>query len=159
MIKKTQEEMVGFVLIIIIVSIILVVFLWFFLNNREQGNMSSYEAESFLNSLVQITTDCEHYSLGRLSIEDLIFSCNSGLECVDGTDSCEVLNSTIKNILSRSWKIGPNLPVKGYILNITLGDELIVLSEGNKSSSYLGAQNKYPKPRSEDAVITFTAFY
>ena len=111
--KKGQEEMVGFALIIIIVSVILLVFLGFFLTKNNSQSVQSYEAESFVQSMLQYRSQCQNY-YGYISVKDLIFMCDSDTLCNAGQDSCEILNSTLNGILSNSWTVGQGSPIKGY---------------------------------------------
>ena len=58
--KKGQEEMVGFALILILVAIIVLVFIGFSIRSPEKESVESYEVESFLQSMLQYTTECEN---------------------------------------------------------------------------------------------------
>jgi hypothetical protein len=131
--KLGQEEMVGFALIIIIVAIIILVFIALTLTRPQGEEVESYEVESFLQALLQHTTDCED-NLEHLSIEKLVFRCNTGGRCLDERDTCEVLNKDIKEIISNSWG------EQGYELSITSEQEVILeIKQGNITSSYKGA--------------------
>ena len=95
--KKAQEEMVGFGLIIVIVAVVLLVFVS--LTFRKSGvEIESYEVESFLNSLLQKTTDCESF-VGYIDVEDLIEECMDNGACLDGRNACLALNESIKEVL------------------------------------------------------------
>jgi len=153
MIKKAQEEMVGFALIIIIVAVILLIFLGFTLLKPQKENIESYEVESFLDSMMQYTTDCSD-NLERLDIQGLITKCNRNQKCLDERESCDVLNETISNILKETWKI-ENSPVLGYELNISSEKEILFISKGNKTSNYKGAINMLPN----EIKIFFRAYY
>lgn len=109
--KKAQEEMVGFALIIIVVAIILVIFIGFSLKTQEKEAVESYEVDSFIQSFLQYTTNCTD-NLQALPMQRIIFYCERGEKCLDGRDTCDVLNSEMKNILSQSWKTGNERPVK-----------------------------------------------
>lgn len=129
--KKGQEEMAGFALIVIIVSIILLVFLGFYLGNTNSQSVKSFEAESFVTSTLQYSTQCTDY-YGYLSVNDLMFLCNSKTPCSNEEDSCVVLDSTLNGILEQSWNVGGGGPIKGYMLNITSNTgDVIALSKGN----------------------------
>ena len=78
--------------------------------------------------------------------------------CLDGRNSCEVLNSTLNGIVEESWKAGENYPVKGYELNITAQQkELIYLKEGNISASYHSARQDFVSSGIK-AKIVFKAY-
>ncbi len=148
MVKKIkhrgQEEMVGFALIVILVAVIGLVFLALSLNKHPSA-VESYQAESFVQSALQYTTQCKDY-FGYVSVEDLVSMCESGDPCVnDGRDSCDALNSTLKGILDTTWPVGNGSPYKGYSLNIT-GDNgnTIYLKEGNVTSDSKGAIQPFP---------------
>ncbi len=156
--KKAQEEIVGFALIIIIVAVILLFFLNFYLRSGEKEGVESYEVDSFIQAFLHYTTDCEDY-LEYLSVQDLIFECNNDALCLDDREACEVLNSTLRNIVDKTWKVGENYPVKGYELNITANEEEILsFIEGNITKNYKGAEQPFSK--SGDSIkIFFRAYY
>lgn len=157
--KRGQEEMVGFALIVIIVSIILLVFLGFFLGNSNSKTVESFEAESFVTSTLQYSTECQNY-YGYISINDLIFMCNSKLTCNDGQDSCEVLNSTLNGILNQSWNVGGGSPIKGYVLNITSNSIAVLpsISDGNITKNSEGTLQPFSKG-GVSIKILFNTFY
>lgn len=140
--KLGQEEIVGFAVIIIIMAVIILFFLVFYLRG-ERESVESYEANSFIQAFLHYTTDCENYR-EYLSIQKLIFECEKDFVCLDGRNSCEVLNSTLRGIVEESWKAGEDYPVKGYELNITTAQkELIYLKEGNISANYHSARQDF----------------
>lgn len=157
--NKGQEEMVGFALIIIIVAIILLVFLAFSLNAPQKEAVESYEVESFINVFLQYTTDCaETYEPNYLSVQKLINSCNRGETCSDNRLSCEVLESTLTDIIEESWKTGEESPVKGYELKIlSNSQDMLVIRDGNQTSSYKGSFVQLSGAGSPE--IYFTAYY
>lgn len=139
--RKAQEEMIGFALIIILVAVIMLVFLGFSLRTEQKENVESYEVESFLQSMLQYTTQCEN-NIEKLSVRKLIFSCLNREQCLNEEDSCLVLETELDNMLKESWKIGEERPVKGYELNIiTEQNEAILnlkqgeITEGSKGSN------------------------
>ena len=156
--KKAQEEIVGFALIIIIVAVILLFFLNFYLRSEKKEGVESYEADSFILAFLQYTTECEDY-LEYLSVQDLIFECNNDALCLDDREACDVLNSTLRNIVDETWRVGKNYPVKGYELNITANEEEILsFIEGNITKNYKGAEQ--PFSQSGDSIkIFFRAYY
>ena len=131
--KKGQEEMVGFALIIIIVSVIILAFLGFFLSKSGSQSIQSYEAQSFIQSMLQTSTQCQDY-YGYVSVQDLILMCSSDSQCTNSMDSCNVLNSTLSGILDQSWPVGQGTPIKGYNLNISASNGFSLnLNKGNVS--------------------------
>lgn len=158
--KKAQEEMVGFALIIIIVSVILLVFLGFFLTRPNNQSIQSYEAESFVQSMLQYSSQCQNGYYGYISVQDLIFMCSSETPCNDNEDSCAVLNSTLTEILSHSWTIGQGGVIKGYVLNITSSNgEIFSISAGNITSNSEGASQDLPPENGITADILFNGYY
>ncbi len=141
--KKAQEEMVGFALIIVIVAVILLIFVGFSLTRKTEA-VESYEVESFIQAMMQQTSDCRD-NLERLPVQSLILRCRSNGKCIDDRDACQVLKETLEEIMAESWKIG-NTPVAGYNLSITSENELVMsISEGNKTSNYKGSFQKLPR--------------
>lgn len=137
--KKGQEEIVGFALIIIIVAIVILFLISFSLRGSDKENVESYEIDSFLQSTLQYTTECQVNSRNR-SLQNLIFDCVDNEICSNEMSSCAILNSTLKGIVKESWKTGPNNPVKGYELLIKGNDnEVLLLKEGNVTNDYEGA--------------------
>ena len=156
--KKAQEEMVGFALIIVIVAIILLVLLSISLRKPQQEEVESYEVDSFIQAFLQYTSNCRD-DLEYLDVQELIFDCNDGRMCVDERDTCEVLSSTMEEIIEESWKVGVDRPVLGYELKIlSESTEILSLSEGNKTQNYKGSMQSLVK-RGDKLDIFFTAYY
>lgn len=145
--KTAQEEMIGFALIIIIVAVILLVFLGFFLKNSQKEDIESYEVDSFIQAFLQYTTDCRDYNeLEYLSIQKLIFDCANEKKCLDDRRACEVLNSTLTEIVEESWKVGEDRPIQGYELKIASNEEeILLLKKGNITKNYKGSAQYLPK--------------
>ncbi len=140
--KSGQEEMVGFAIIIILVAVIFLVFLGLALNSSKEEIVQSYEVESFIQALLQFTTDCEDNFEYR-SVQGLILDCSDGEICLDERDACDVLNSTLKNIIEETWKVGQERPVQGYELIINLeGEEILSLKKGNSTKESKGAKQE-----------------
>lgn len=156
--KKAQEEMVGFALIIIIVAVILLFFLNFYIRSGEKESVQNYEVNSFIQAFLHYTTECEDY-LEYLSVQDLILECNDDAFCLNDEKACDVLNSTLRNIADKTWRVGENYPVKGYKLNITANQvEILSFIEGNITKNYKGAEQ--PFSQSGDSIkIFFRAYY
>jgi hypothetical protein len=156
--KGGQEEMVGFALIIIFVSIILLFLLVFYLRGHNRQGIESYEVNSFIQSFLHYTTDCEDY-FGGIEVRKLIFKCNDGIQCLDGRNSCDVLEETLKDIAGESWPFGPDRPVKGYELKIiTNSKETLSLQQGNQTNNFRGAMQDFTI--APDSVeVSFKAYY
>jgi hypothetical protein len=158
--KSGQEEMVGFALIIIIVAVILLVFLGFSLRSSQKDTVESYEVNSFIQAFLQYTADCRDKSdLEYLSIQKLIFDCYDNEMCLDERRTCDVLNSTLKDIVKESWKVEGDRPVKGYELKIIVDEEeMLVIKEGNVTKNYKGSMQDFLRG-GNDYEIFFTAYY
>lgn len=137
MLKKAQEEIVGFSMIIIIVAIILVIFLSFSLRPSQKSTVESYEVEGFLNALMQKTSDCRSVdNLKYYSVKELMFQCYSNEQCMDGKETCNILLNEIGSISNQSWNIGNDSAIKGYSLNISVdGEPLKFVGYGNRTRS------------------------
>jgi len=161
--KDAQEEMVGFALIMVLVAVIFLIFLGFSLRNPSSEGVESYEVASFLQGVVQYTTDCEILGRGYRPIQNLIFNCqgiDGGDICEDGRKSCDVLEETLENLVESSWNAGEEFPVKRYELKIYIEDvtePIIVVEKGDATGDYKG--DKYIIPGGQNAEISFTAYY
>jgi hypothetical protein len=129
--KKGQEEMVGFTVIIILVAVIILVFLGFALQNRgESKAIESYEIESFLQSVIQYTTE---YNLQHIYMQELI------KECDIYDEGCTELNNELENILEKSWNVEEGSKIRGYKLIIYTKDrEIINIKKGNETQTFRG---------------------
>ena len=156
--KSGQEEMVGFALIIILVAVILLIFLGFALRSPQKESVENYEVNSFIQGFLQYTSDCRD-NLEYLSIQKLIFDCNDHEMCLDGRNTCDVLNSTLTGIVEESWKIEGDRPIKGYELKISSNEEeILLIKNGNLTGNYKGSAQDFS--RSGNSVeIFFTAYY
>ena len=156
--KRSQEEIVGFALIIIIVAVILLIFLGFYLRAPQKENIESYEIESFIQSFLQYTSDCEN-NLEFLPVQKLIFACYENQRCLGEKDSCDVLNTTLEGILKQSWKIEGDRPVKGYNFKIIAGNEsFFSIEKGNVTNNYKGGFQDFSRSGNLFEII-FTAYY
>jgi len=94
--------------------------------------------------------------LEPISIQKLIIDCRNNEFCLDGRNSCDVLNKTITGIVEESWPINENSPVRGYELKILSdGGNMVNLNKGNLTSSSKGAVQYLPN----DIEILFSAYY
>jgi hypothetical protein len=156
--RKGQEEMVGFALIMIIVMVILVVLLSFFLKNSQKEIVESYEVDSFIQAFLQYTTDCRN-SLEYLPVQKLIFDCHNNEICSDKRDTCGVLNSTLKEIVEKSWQVGEGRPIQGYELTILVdGKGMLAIKEGNITKNYKGSGQDFSKS-GENYELFFKSYY
>ncbi|MBT3404740.1 hypothetical protein HN832_02595 [archaeon] len=156
--KNAQEEIVGFVLIMIIVAVLLVIFIGFSLRNSQKENVESYEVESFIQSSLQYTTNCED-NFEYLSMEKLIFRCIDNEVCLNGQNSCQVLDEIFRGMLKEGWRI-ENRPLEGYDLKIEVdGQELIPsIFKGNLTKNYKGAVQDFTQS-GRSVQILFRAYY
>ncbi|MEA3414320.1 MAG: hypothetical protein U9Q99_02230 [Nanoarchaeota archaeon] len=138
---KAQSEMVGFALIIIIVAVVLLVFLSISVKNNNEDTTQSFEVESYLQSVLDYTTECaDDYVSDYYDIRKLIFACSEGKNCLDGSSSCDHLNTTLKDLAKSSWEVGEIYPNKGYSFKIEIMDEeLLSFSEGNITNTNKGS--------------------
>lgn len=157
--KRAQEEMVGFAVIVIIVAIIMLFLLVFYIRSPQEEGVKSYEVNSFIQSFLHYTTDCEDY-YGGMSIQKLIFECSNNKVCLnDGRNSCEALNSTLKAITKESWQVGQNRSVKGYEMKITTSrTEILLLKEGDVTNNYKTGFQNFASGR-DSVNVSFKAYY
>jgi hypothetical protein len=150
--KLGQEEMVGFAIILIIVSVGLLILLSFLIRSPSNGTTESYQVENFIQSSLQYTSTCEN-EIEFLPIQDLIIACNNNATCLDGSNSCDVLSSTITNLIDSGWNVGNQSVVKGYNLKITAdGQEKLTIKEGNQTSNSKGGFQDFSRSGSSYEV-------
>ncbi len=150
--KKTraQEEMVGFAIILIIVAVILLIFLSSSLKKSENEELQSYEVSGFIQAVLQYTTSCQT-NRETLTIQKLIFECekNENSICLDNKKTCDVLYTTLEEILKESWPVGEESPEKGYELVILADSEpLLKIIKGDfdrNKDNYRGANQEFSK--------------
>ena len=130
--KLAQEEMIGFVLIILLVSIIALVFFSLSIK-RQPETKTSKEVESFLYSSLIYTTDCKASEERFYNFEDLIPACYQNSKCLDGRDTCQVLNETASILIERSFDF--NFHYKAYSFRVySDNSSLLDISLNNKIS-------------------------
>lgn len=150
--KKGQEEIVGFVVILVIVSVVILVLLWFLLTSPSEAAVESFEVESFIQTALQYTTDCEG-NLEFLPIEELIIACEEKDSCLDGKDSCKVLEENLREVIESSWKVSEQSAIKGYDLKIYVNEqEKISVQKGIETTNYRGAVQDFARPGSDYQV-------
>ena len=157
--KKGQEEMVGFAIIMVIVFVIMLVFLGFSMSGSDKEAVESYESQSFVKSMLAYTTTCDDYREVYLKTQDLIFKCDTNATCVNGNSSCEILVTTLKEILIESWNVGVNSSVKGYSLKIGGEEnELVSLERGNMTRNSKGYVETLPRG-GKTIDVSFVVYY
>lgn len=155
--RKAQEEMVGFVIIVIIVFVILLVLLVFMLKKPNEESLKNYEVENFLQAALQYTSSCGTY-IDYLAVQDLIVSCEQEDICINGENSCDILNDTLKGLVENAWSVGNQTPVKGYKLKVMAEDrEIFSLQKGNETRSYKGGMADFPY-RGERYELTLSVY-
>jgi hypothetical protein len=97
---------------------------------------------------MEYTSGCEmRFENDFSSLGELFEECYTGNNCLNGENSCDVLNSELVDIFDSSWNVGPDSVVKGYVftsfyknnLSEQGGDEIIILEEGICEGSRNGA--------------------
>lgn len=160
--KRAQEEIVGFALIIIMVAVILVVLLGFYLKSTKKQSVQSYEADSFLQSALQFTTDCSD-NRESLSIQKVILKCVSRERCDDERDACAVLDSTLNSILAESWKTEEDSPISGLELIISSKDIPTIIAPIKQGITTRNSKSGYqgiPASRGSELIdVGFTIYY
>ena len=159
--KRGQEEMVGFALIIIIVAVILLVFLAISLNKSKAESLGENKVNSFIQSFLAYTTDCMEDQDNYYSIQNLIKDCvKYDSLCLDERKTCDVLNSTLEELVDESWPVGENTPTLGYELIITTENKpLIEITKGNITNNYKGSPIQEFSFGGESVFIEFSAYY
>lgn len=156
--KKGQEEMVGFGVIIVIVMIILMVFISISIRKNSSPEIQSYEINSFIQSFLQYSTSCQNY-FGEASVQDLIYLCERNTECLNGQNSCDVLDSTMGRIVSNSWVISNESAYKGYNLQISSGKNMIFRKfEGLVTNNYKGGLQDLPPKQGQMIKVLFNLY-
>ena len=133
--KKSQQEIVGFVIIVVLVAIIAVVFLGIFLRQRPEVVTDDVEINNFLSAAIKYTSDCYRDEETKFkNLGELLGDCYALKSCSDGRTCCDVANSTFTALLDSLWKASDQGAVKYYKLsfyytqNISDNDAKIPLS-------------------------------
>ena len=119
--KKAQQEILGFVLIVVLVTIMGVVFLSFSIGKSRPTKQTSAEISNLLEASMYHTTDCAvNYVPQYREVQDLIKECyrNPEQKCLNSLTVCTVLETTLKNLIDQSLKVGEDAPNKAYSLKI-----------------------------------------
>jgi hypothetical protein len=119
--KRSQQEILGFVLIVVLVTVMGVVFLSFSIGKSKPTKQTSAEISNLLEASMYHTTDCAvNYVPQYREVQDLIKECykNPEQQCLNGLGVCHVLESTLKDLIDQSLKISEDSPNKAYNLKI-----------------------------------------
>lgn len=159
--KKAQEEMFGFAIIIVVVAVVVLLLLFFSINS-EEDYYRSYKGNSFIQSILDYTTTCQKYTGGEyLNIEELIYSCVEKETCTNGEKSCEVLNSTLNDMINKTWPAGKEWPTKGYEFYISSNEkhDVYYFKKGSKkNATIIKKSSQYLSRGSLKVNITFTIY-
>ena len=112
--KRSQQEIMGFVIIIVIVAIIGVIFLGISLRKATRSGMTTEDAEiaNFLTTSSKYTTDCVLKNPFYAELDEVISGCYNGKMCIDSIEACNVLSSVYSEMLAIAWPTGENRPIK-----------------------------------------------
>jgi hypothetical protein len=148
--KKSQSEIVGFVLIVVIVSVLGLIFLSLSISKNNK-KATSAEFSDFLQASMYYTTDCAVGFIPQYkNLQELTKACYTNEICLNKNNSCDVLSSTYTKLIKQSFNINPDRPNKAYRLNIyytaknsTSSTPIINISEGifKDCSSAFGVNN------------------
>ena len=145
--KRSQQEIVGFVLIVGLVMVALMVFI--VISLRKPAKMKeSVEVENLLSAVMKHTTECAIvYEPDYDSIQDLIKSCYDNEKCSNlNKMACDYMNETFVNIMDALMQTESQ--VSAYQLDINYEDSegiearnMLTLYKGNCSGGTVaGAQ-------------------
>ena len=160
--RRAQEEIVGFVLIVVLVVIVLIIFLGISLRSPKTQQRESEVIYQFLESSMEQTTNCSlSQGASYLALDDILRECHeTGSSCVNGQNSCDLAEDTMRELLNKSFAIGPSYPYKGYdvsavyLVNASGQQQIeyvLNLTKGNCSNSYSG--NSYWIPSFPGSII------
>ena len=163
--KRGQEEMVGFALILILVAVIFIVFISVYIK-RPVERVNDAEVNSFVQALMQYTTQCQEENLENLTVQKLIGKCQDRNPCYyKGMDPCVLLNNTIKDITKESWNVKPGSPIKGYsfTINISKGEDLpqerfLNITGGVVTNNYRTGFQPFGNINGDNIIILFNAY-
>jgi hypothetical protein len=143
--KRSQSEIVGFVLIVVLVVIAAMIFL---VISAKKDNSSNNDAQiqNMLAIMMAYTTDCAPVFEPQYdSLRDLVKSCYNSERCTNlNKMACESLNETLGNLMADLQKTETG--ISSYQLDISENNSGSVsplipsLKEGNCSGKVSGAQ-------------------
>lgn len=145
---RGQEEIAGFVLIIVLVAIIFLVLLGLFLRGNGGNGQKSVQIRQFLDSAMEVTSDCTTVGSAYYSVLDLIGKCatDKSATCKNNNRNvCTVLNQTMTSLLNSGWPVGPESPNKGYVFDAYVNktgrlelEKVKEIVKGNCSAGMIG---------------------
>lgn len=115
--KRAQEEMVGFVLIIVLVAVIALVFLAISLR-KPAAERGSEEITNFLHSSMLYTTGCQPRGGEVYNFKELITACLGNENCLNNESACDILNKTASELINLGFQAGEDAKYKGYVMKI-----------------------------------------
>ncbi len=148
--RKGQDEIVGFVAVVVVVALALVFFIGFSLRNTPDESTESQEIKQFLESSAAFTSNCELGLRDKYAnLEQLIENCHKAqTRCLDGRPVCQVYDTTMRSLLEKSWSVGSEKAVKGYILNVTYEatqtEKVISLVNGSCTGNFRAEERLSP---------------
>ncbi len=142
--KKSQHEIMGFVLIIVIVSVIGLIFLSLTFGRENSLEYDSIEISNLLESAMHHTTDCAvNYVPQYKDGQDLVKSCynemmGNYLNCLDGRNVCDALETTMDELITDILVVGEDTPNKAFKFRIYFtsnneidpNEEILLIEEG-----------------------------
>ncbi len=157
--KRGQEELVGFVVIVVLVAIIFLVLLAIFIRKPgTESKQESIEIYQFLEGAMKQTSECAiSYEPNYLEVGELIEGCYDGKRCLDGEDTCKILNYTFVSLIDSSWNVGSDFPIKGYVFNSSYegnatSKEIFNLEKGSCIGSTRGSE--YISPAFPGTIVS-----
>lgn len=152
--------MVGFALIIILVAVIFIVFIASYIRKSPE-KVEDYEANSFVQALLQYTTSCEDDNSNRVNVQRLIQRCKENERCTYDKDPCVILKETVEKIIEESWGVGPKNTVKGYYFTINKSEteQILKVEEGVVTNNYRTGLQDFGDPHEgENIIILFNVY-
>lgn len=149
--RKGQEEILGFVLIVVIVAVVFLIFLGISVRQGAPATQKEgADVNQFLRSTMEYTTACTvSYEPNYLNMGGLLRECFLGSTCRSGERACDVLSRAMEDVIETNWKIGPDRPVQGYILNSSYisessQKEVFAISKGKCAGEKIGGEDIFP---------------
>lgn len=143
--KRSQSEIVGFVLIVVLVVIAAMIFL-IISAKKDTSSNNDAQIQNMLAIMMTYTTDCAPVFEPQYdNLRDLVKSCYNSETCTNLNKlACESLNETLKGLMTDLLKTETG--VSSYQLDISQNNSGSVsplissLKEGNCSGRIAGAQ-------------------
>jgi len=100
--KKAQQEIVGLVVIVLIVSVMGLVFFSFMIGKGDSVKSTNVELSNLLEASMMQSSNCAINFVPEYdNVEELIKSCYGNKDCLDGRDSCEVLEGLLGEVVEK----------------------------------------------------------